>query len=116
MSGRLTTHVLDICRGRPAAGLRVQLFARDEEGRGMLLRDERTNPDGRLDKPLLQGSELLAGNYELLFWAGEYFGSGESGEAFFESIAVRFRVTDPDSHYHVPLLAAPGGYSAYRGS
>jgi 5-hydroxyisourate hydrolase len=119
MSGRLTTHVLDVSLGRPAAGLRLQLFAPGEEGAGAgePLRDSRTNADGRLDKPLLEGSDMREGVYEILFWAGEYFANGGSGgDRFLDFIPVRFRIADPLAHYHVPLLVAPGGYSTYRGS
>ncbi len=113
MSGRLTTHVLDISRGCPAAGMRVQLFVRNERGGSVLLRDERTNGDGRLDRPLLADSDMQKGGYELVFWVGEYFAGGSD---FLDQVPVRFRITDPGAHYHVPLLAAPGGYSTYRGS
>ncbi|WP_206424213.1 hydroxyisourate hydrolase [Cohnella candidum] len=118
MSGRLTTHVLDISAGRPAAGLRLQLFALDEEGAPLLLRDVRTNADGRLDEPLLEGADKGNGLYEILFWVGDYFGSGdgEAGDPFLDWVPVRFRIADGNAHYHVPLLVAPGGYSTYRGS
>jgi 5-hydroxyisourate hydrolase len=121
MTGRLTTHVLDLSKGRPAEGLRIQLFARDEQGGSALLRDARTNADGRLDEPLLEAAALREGIYEILFWAGEYFSAaavrgGMEAERFLDLIPVRFRVTDRSAHYHVPLLAAPGGYSTYRGS
>lgn len=118
MSGRLTTHVLDISAGRPAAGLRLQLFARDEEGASLLLRDARTNADGRLDDPLLEGADMRNGLFEILFWVGEYFGDGDgaAGDPFLDRVPVRFRIEDGNAHYHVPLLVAPGGYSTYRGS
>lgn len=121
MSGRLTTHVLDISRGRPAAGVRLQLFARDAEGGGVLLREARTNEDGRVDEPLLKDEDFREGLYEIVFWVGEYFASLTGGEGsgkagFLEQVPVRFRVTDRAEHYHVPLLVAPGGYSTYRGS
>lgn len=120
-SGRLTTHVLDISRGKPAEGMRVQLYARDEQGGAKLLREAFTNADGRVDRPLLEGAEMQEGLYELVFGAGDYFrGAGSEaasgGGSFLEQVPVRFRVADADAHYHVPLLAAPGGYSTYRGS
>ncbi|AIQ51219.1 hydroxyisourate hydrolase [Paenibacillus sp. FSL R7-0331] len=127
MSGRLTTHVLDLVRGVPAAGMTLQLRKLDG-GAGELLREAVTNSDGRLDAPLLAGGELEAGSYELLFWAGDYFrraaqaadGAGgtaaEPDEFFLEQIPIRFTITNPAEHYHVPLLVAPGGYSTYRGS
>ncbi|WP_342438842.1 hydroxyisourate hydrolase [Paenibacillus sp. FSL L8-0436] len=129
MSGRLTTHVLDLSGGIPAAGMALQLW-RLEDGAASLLREAVTNADGRLDAPLLEGAELAAGSYELLFMAGDYFrssglpfeASGEGNSAdgaapfFLEQIPIRFNITDPSAHYHVPLLVAPGGYSTYRGS
>lgn len=124
MSGRLTTHVLDLARGGPAAGMALQLWKLDG-GSGELLREAVTNSDGRLDAPLLTGAELIPGSYELLFMAGDYFrgtaaGAGEagadSGVLFLEQIPLRFNITNTEEHYHVPLLVAPGGYSTYRGS
>ncbi|QSF46142.1 hydroxyisourate hydrolase [Paenibacillus tianjinensis] len=127
MSGRLTTHVLDLARGVPAAGMALELWKLDGAARE-LLRETVTNGDGRLDIPLLAGSELAPGSYELIFRAGDYFrGSdpadkGASGAAadnnisFLEQIPIRFNIVNPAEHYHVPLLVAQGGYSTYRGS
>lgn len=128
MNGRLTTHVLDLSRGIPAAGIALQLWKLDSAGGRQLLRGAVTNSDGRLDAPLLAGTELESGCYELLFMAGQYFRSsspgdrdkgnsaGEPGGFFLEEIPVRFTIADHSAHYHVPLLVAPGGYSTYRGS
>lgn len=127
MMGRLTTHVLDLSRGIPAEGMRLQLWSL-ADGTSRLLREAATNSDGRLDTPLLEGGELAAGSYELLFMAGDYFRglsaagpgveapSGASAALFLEEIPIRFNITDREAHYHVPLLVAPGGYSTYRGS
>jgi hydroxyisourate hydrolase len=101
----LTTHVLDVARGRPAAGVAITLL-RD----GDVLASAVTNADGRTDAPLLDALE--AGQYELRFAVGDYF--GEAG--FLDVVPVRFGVVDPAAHHHVPLLVAPGGYSTYRGS
>ncbi|MHA6531010.1 hydroxyisourate hydrolase [Paenibacillus sp. BAC0078] len=113
MSGRLTTHVLDLSRGVPAVGMKLQLWSL-VDGEGTLLREASTNSDGRLDAPLLEGPELVPGCYELLFMAGDYFRGGSM--PVFEHIPIRFNITSSDDHYHVPLLVAPGGYSTYRGS
>lgn len=131
MSGRLTTHVLDLSQGFPAAGLVLQLW-RLESSQKRLLLEVVTNADGRLDKPLLEGAEMKAGSYELLFMAGDYFRSTQSrlgtdsmsakdameaaAPFFLEQIPIRFNITNVMDHYHVPLLVAPGGYSTYRGS
>ncbi|AFH62569.1 hydroxyisourate hydrolase [Paenibacillus caseinilyticus] len=118
--GRLTTHVLDVSCGRPAQGMRVELRRLTEEGDWELLKSAETNDDGRLEEPLLEGDSMQAGRYELLFLAGAYFRRGGTGGdasyPFLEEVPVRFGIEDPQAHYHVPLLAAPGGYSTYRGS
>jgi len=115
-SGRLTTHVLDLHRGRPAAGMRIKLYRMVEGGARELVREMSTNADGRTDEPLLAGEKMRAGLYELLFYAGDYFRETAADAGFLAEVPVRFRIADPGAHYHVPLLAAPGGYSTYRGS
>ena len=110
MSGRLTTHVLDTARGRPAAGIPIEL-ARVDGDRREVLRSLATNADGRTDEPLLDGGELAAGTYELTFDVGAHFEDG-----FLGRVPVRFTVADADAHYHVPLLVSPWSYSTYRGS
>ena len=114
----LTTHVLDTAHGRPAAGLRVELFRLDPLGEGRrLLKGVRTNADGRTDAPLLGDDELAGGVYELVFGVGEYFaGEGIPDPPFLGRVPVRFGIADPTSHYHVPLLVSPWSYSTYRGS
>jgi 5-hydroxyisourate hydrolase len=112
----LTTHVLDTAAGRPAAGLRLQLFRLDPAGDGReLLKEATTNADGRTDAPLLDEPE--AGVYEISFEVGEYFaGEGVPDPPFLGRVPVRFGIADPSSHYHVPLLVSPWSYSTYRGS
>lgn len=100
---RISTHVLDIARGRPAAGIAVELYFG-----GKLVGSSRTNADGRTDAPLLAGEKIALGAYELLFHAGQTL--------FFSDITIRFNVTNAADNYHVPLLLAPYGYSTYRGS
>lgn len=110
--GRLTTHVLDTATGRPGAGLGIVL-SRLEDGRRVELGRHRTNADGRCDAPLLHGAELRAGLYELLFEVAAWRGA-DAG--FYDEIPVRFRITDPGAHHHVPLILSPFGYATYRGS
>jgi 5-hydroxyisourate hydrolase len=102
----LTTHVLDTARGRPAAGVQIELFRLDPR---KPLKAVATNADGRTDEPLL--TELEAGRYELLFFVGGYFGEG-----LYDEIPIRFRIEDAGARYHVPLLVSPWSYSTYRGS
>ena len=115
--GRLTTHVLDTARGRPGAGIRIDLYRVAAKRERMA--QATTNADGRCDKPLLEGDGLTAGAYELVFHVGEYFASsGVAGPEprFLDAVVIRFGVARPDEHYHVPLLLSPFGYSTYRGS
>lgn len=114
--GRLTTHVLDTARGKPAEGLRIELFC-IEDGAGRHLKTVVTNDDGRCDAPLLAGEAFRAGVYELRFHAGDYLGRDDAGTPLFlDVIPIRFGIADPSAHYHVPLLISPFGYSTYRGS
>ncbi|MDQ0194959.1 2-oxo-4-hydroxy-4-carboxy-5-ureidoimidazoline decarboxylase [Paenibacillus wynnii] len=122
--GRLTTHVLDLARGIPAAELLLQL-RRLTNGTSELLLEAVTNRDGRLDAPLLEGSRMESGCYELLFMVGDYFrktalvgeiDTVDTTPFFLEQIPIRFNIKKTSDHYHVPLLVAPGGYSTYRGS
>lgn len=118
-AGRLTTHVLDTARGRPATGLALEL-ARVDAATGCreVLRSARTNGDGRTDAPLLEGEELARGVYELVFEVGEHFSPqrGATVRSFLDQVPVRFGVADAGAHYHVPLLVTPWSYSTYRGS
>lgn len=115
--GRLTTHVLDTAHGRPAAGMRIELWKASASSE--LLNTFSTNDDGRVDGPLLSGDDLTAGAYELRFFVGDYFKAQNLAlpEPFFlDIVPVRFGITDSREHYHVPLLVSPFGYSTYRGS
>jgi 5-hydroxyisourate hydrolase len=105
----LTTHVLDTARGCPAAGMTVELWSVTPS---KLLKTVKTNPDGRIDLPLLSGNEMSVGTYELVFSVGEYFGQN----TFLDRVPVRFTVSDPNAKYHVPLLVSPWSYTTYRGS
>ena len=114
--GRLTTHVLDTAYGRPAAGLKIELF---RLGEAHPLKTIHTNADGRADGPILEGEAFAAGHYELCFHAGDYLrgqGTPLPEPPFLDVIPIRFGIADPAAHYHVPLLLSPYGYSTYRGS
>ena len=111
---RISTHVLDIAKGAPAAGITVELHAA-----GHLIRSATTNSDGRTDKPLISTEQARSGRFELVFHAGDYFRRRRAALAdppFLEIITIRFGVADPKAHYHVPLLVSPWSYSTYRGS
>lgn len=117
MAGYLTTHVLDTAHGRPAAGLTVELYRIEGEGRS-LIRAVQTNADGRTDRPILPEEEFETGTYELVFHAGDYLDarfSPPDRPRFLDEVPIRFGMAE-HSHYHVPLLLSPFGYSTYRGS
>jgi 2-oxo-4-hydroxy-4-carboxy-5-ureidoimidazoline decarboxylase len=111
-TGRLSTHVLDLAAGRPAAGVAITLHEIGASARG-LLRETITNADGRTDGPLISGEPLRIGTYELSFHVDDYFGASS---ALFGVIPIRFAIAEPEGHYHVPLLVTPWGYTTYRGS
>lgn len=115
--GSLTTHVLDTATGMPAAGLSISLYRVSGNSHRKLL-TVTTNADGRCDAPLLAGKAFQTGQYELIFFVGDYFrslGVELPDEPFLEQIPIRFGMAEP-VHYHVPLLVSPYGYSTYRGS
>jgi 5-hydroxyisourate hydrolase len=138
--GRLTTHVLDLATGRPAAGLALRLRRREPDGGWTTVAEAVTNDDGRLDQPIVSGASFSPGVYELEFMAGPYLAAqhpggpapapatpgaarrvaaapGAGGDPpFLDTVPIRFGVADAEAHYHVPLLLSPFGYSTYRGS
>ena len=124
--GRLTTHVLDTAQGCPASNVGIALYRIESLQTGVdrqLLKQDKTNQDGRLDSPILDDDTFQAGVYELVFQAGDYFRTGiRSGQLaldeplFVDEVILRFGISQSDQHYHVPLLVSPWSYSTYRGS
>lgn len=117
MNGYLTTHVLDTARGCPADGLKIELY-RLEGAMRKHLKTLRTNADGRTDEQILPENAFETGTYELVFHAGAYLdscGTPPEDPRFLDLIPIRFGMSEA-SHYHVPLLLSPFGYSTYRGS
>ena len=118
MPAKLSTHVLDTAHGCPAVGMKIELWSLDGEER-TLVTSARTNADGRTETPLLAADEMVAGQYEILFFVGDYF-AAKSGALpkirFLDKVPVRFGLADAGAGYHVPLLCTPWAYSTYRGS
>ena len=111
--GKLTTHVLDTSLGKPAKGLKIELW------QDHLIKTVVTNDDGRADAPILEGAAFTAGPYELRFFAGDYLrglGLNLAEPLFLDIIPIRFGIANASQHFHVPLLLSPFGYSTYRGS
>jgi 5-hydroxyisourate hydrolase len=115
---KLTTHVLDVSAGTPAAGMRIELHTATSSG-SRVLADVRTDSDGRCPRPLLEGADFHVGRYSLVFHVSEYFearGVALPDPPFLERVVVEFGISDATSRYHVPLLVTPWSYSTYRGS
>ncbi len=115
----LTTHILDLTHGVPAAGVRIVLSAEEAPGGFAPIKEITTNEDGRAPAPLIDAADVKAGAYRLDFHIGDYFrrkGIVLDEPAFLDIIPIAFAIADPQAHYHVPLLVSPYGYSTYRGS
>jgi 5-hydroxyisourate hydrolase len=115
--GYLTTHVLDTARGCPAHGLKILLYSVSRNSHRKIA-ETVTNEDGRCDAPILPAKTFKTGSYELIFFAGDYL--RETGQViedplFLDQIPIRFGMSEA-THYHLPLLLSPYGYSTYRGS
>jgi 5-hydroxyisourate hydrolase len=118
MPGKLSTHVLDTANGCPANGMRIELWSLAGEQRSLIVTTQ-TNADGRTDGPLLAADKMANGQYELVFFVGEYFAAKKSAlpkPPFLDKVPVRFGIADAGAGYHVPLIVSPWGYSTYRGS
>jgi len=105
----LSTHVLDIERGAPAAGVPIALYRGSEA-----LAHALTGPDGRIAD--LAGSSLEPGTYRLEFDVAAYFAAGGRTAPFLQRVSLEFRLAASDQHYHVPLLLSPYACTSYRGS
>jgi 5-hydroxyisourate hydrolase len=113
---KLTTHCLDIFSGKPAKGVKVDVYL--VSGERKKLNTIVLNNDGRTDKPLVEGSFFKEGKYELVFFVGDYFKTVTDlpKTPFLDEVVIKFGVSNPSEHYHVPLLVSPWSYSTYRGS
>lgn len=109
----LTTHVLDLTSGKPAAGMSVVLERFEESRTWRQIATARTDTDGRIAGWLPPGA-LPRGTYRLVFATGEYF-AGQSRPSFYPQVIVEFELAGGQC-CHLPLLVSPFGYSTYRGS
>jgi len=113
---KLTTHCLDTFSGKPAKGVKVEVYS--ISGTKKKLISTILNNNGRPDKPLLEGDNLKEGQYELIFFIGDYFKNLTDlpKTPFLNEVVIRIGISNPNEHYHVPLLVSPWSYSTYRGS
>lgn len=111
----ITTHILDISTGLPAAGVSVVLERMDPTVGWKKIGDGLTDSDGRMPDILSENVQIIAGDYRIIFETGAYF-EARAIECFYPNVTIAFTVRDAVQHYHVPLLLSPFGYSTYRGS
>jgi 5-hydroxyisourate hydrolase len=111
---RISTHILDVTRGKPASEVPVRLERREAGGEWRLLKSERTDQDGRCGQ-LLPGAELAPGLYRLVFETTSYF-RRLNVAGLYPVVEVTFEVRDGESQFHIPLLLSANGYTTYRGS
>lgn len=118
MPAKLSTHVLDTAHGCAASGMKIELWSLDGEDRTLIV-TAKTNADGRTEQPLLDADEMKAGQYEIIFFVGDYFAAKSPTlpkTRFLDKVPVRFGIADAGASHHVPLLCSPWAYSTYRGS
>ena len=113
---KLTTHCLDTFSGKPAKGIKVEIYA--VSSKREKINSVTLNNQGRSDKPLIEGANFKEGQYELIFFVGDYFKNITSLPKipFLNEVVIRFGFSNSKEHYHVPLLVSPWSYSTYRGS
>ena len=113
---KLTTHCLDTFSGKPAQGVKVDVYFISEKK--AKLNSVILNNNGRSDEPLIEGINFKEGQYELVFFVGSYFKNITDLPKipFLNEVVIKFGISNPNEHYHVPLLVSPWSYSTYRGS
>tara|TARA_B100001123_G_scaffold417228_1_gene519783 strand:- start:29 stop:376 length:348 start_codon:yes stop_codon:yes gene_type:complete len=113
---KLTTHCLDTFSGKPAKNIKVDVYF--VTGKKEKLKSTTLNDNGRSNEPLLEGANFKEGQYELVFFVGEYFKKMTTlpEVPFLDEVVIKFGVSNAKEHYHVPLLVSPWSYSTYRGS
>ncbi len=112
---RISTHILDLVQGKPAAAVSVRLEKQNESGAWQQLTISQTDQDGRCSQLLPQDDALSTGVYRLTFETGDYFAHRKIA-TLYPVVEVTFRAQDGESHFHIPLLLSPNGYTTYRGS
>ena len=113
---KLTTHCLDTFSGKPAKNIKVDVYF--VTGKKEKLKSTTLYDNGRSNEPLLEGANFKEGQYELVFFVGEYFKKMTTlpEVPFLDEVVIKFGVSNAKEHYHVPLLVSPWSYSTYRGS
>jgi 5-hydroxyisourate hydrolase len=112
---RISTHVLDTALGKPAEDVPVRLERQVSPGEWRVLSLLRTDSDGRCAQMLPENEALGAGTYRLAFDTATYYRHQKS-EGLYPVVEITFEAREGQSHFHIPLLLSPNGYTTYRGS
>jgi 5-hydroxyisourate hydrolase len=112
---RISTHILDLTRGKPAPDVAVRLERQESSGSWRVLASARTDQDGRCGQLLPETEPLAPGFYRLAFDTANYF-IAQKTETLYPSVEITFRAREGESQFHIPLLLSPNGYTTYRGS
>jgi 5-hydroxyisourate hydrolase len=112
---RISTHVLDTAQGKPAKDIPVRLERQESSGEWRVLSSSRTDGDGRCAQLLPENDTLREGNYRLAFDTANYH-LAQKIQGLYPVVEITFHVRDGESHFHIPLLLSPHGYTTYRGS
>ena len=110
---QITTHILDTSIGKPASGVSISLWQK-QDADWMLLAQGQTDDDGRIGNLLPSDKVLTQGTYKMHFETASYHRS-TGQQVFYPEVEIQFNLMDSE-HYHIPLLLNPYGYSTYRGS
>ncbi|MBX2848353.1 MAG: hydroxyisourate hydrolase [Acidiferrobacterales bacterium] len=105
----ITSHILDLNAGRPAAGVKVTLVSPNQDTYHAV-----TDKNGRVNS-WDNKINVVEGNWQIRFATDEWFASC-SRETFYSEVTIAFKLQNPKEHYHLPLLLDSFGYSTYRGS
>jgi 5-hydroxyisourate hydrolase len=112
---RISTHVLDTARGEPARNIAVHLERHENSGEWRVLTSAETDQDGRCAQLLPQDEKLSPGIYRLAFDTAGYH-AAQQVHGLYPLVQITFSVREGDTHFHIPLLLSPFGYTTYRGS
>ena len=112
-SYQLSSHILDINTGYPAAKVKISLYKQNNDGNWIFVSEKETDENGRIKDFLPYGNDNK-GIYKLTYHVGPYF-ERQNQNSFYPFIDVVFQIKD-ENHYHVPITLSPFGYSTYRGN
>jgi 5-hydroxyisourate hydrolase len=115
LMSRISTHILDTAQGKPAKNVPVRLERQDPSGEWRILSASQTDADGRCSQLLPENEALRAGTYRLAFDTEGYHRSQQI-DGLYPAVQIIFHVREGESHFHIPLLLSPHGYTTYRGS